>query len=199
MSTLSVNAAPDSGTPIKLRRITVDEYHRMIRDGYFSDKERFELIDGLILEKMSKNPPHETARQRARKQIEPQLPEGITLRSEAPVTLSLSEPEPDLSIVRGSDGAFIARHPNASDLLCLIEISDSTLELDRGMKLADYAREGIAPYLIVNLKERCVIRFDQPTKDSYLTTKKFVPGDLLELNIEGTTVRLDVSALFAGF
>ncbi|HQY88357.1 MAG TPA: Uma2 family endonuclease, partial [Tepidisphaeraceae bacterium] len=167
MSSLSVNAALDSGTPIKLRRITVDEYHRMIRDGYFADKERFELIDGLILEKISKNPPHETARQRARKQIEHQLPDGVTLRSEAPVTLSLSEPEPDLSIVRGCDEAFITRHPNASDVICLIEVSDSTLELDRGMKLADYAREGIAPYIIVNLKERCVIRFDQPNKDSY--------------------------------
>lgn len=170
----------------------------MIHDGYFADNERYELIDGLILEKMSKNPPHETVRQRARKQIERQLPESATLRSESPVTLSQSVPEPDLTIVRGNDDSFLTKHPVASDVLCLIEIADTTLEFDRGMKLADYAREGIEPYFILNLKDRCVLRFDRPSSTGYAENKRFVAGDIVEIDIEGNRVTLDVAALFAG-
>ncbi|MFT3789083.1 MAG: Uma2 family endonuclease [Tepidisphaeraceae bacterium] len=196
MSSVPVQLSP--GAPLRLRRITVEEYHRMIRDGYFADDERFELIDGMILEKVSKNPPHESVRQRARKQIEPQLPATVTLRLEAPITLSRSEPEPDLAVACGSDDDYVTRHPGPRDVLLLIEVSDTTLDTDAGVKLAEYAREGIAPYLILNLAERCIERFDRPQGDRYAERLVFSIGQVLELTVAGQAVRIDVAALFDG-
>ena len=198
MSSLSVNAALDSGTPIKLRRITVDEYHRMIRDGYFADNDRCELIDGLIIQKTSKNPPHSTVVNRAWLSIQGQLPAGHSLRIEQPITLQDSEPEPDIVVVNGSIDSFRMNHPKVDDIVFVIEVSDSSLPIDRGIKLGEYAREKIERYIILNLVEKCVHHFEMPTKDGYARQFRLKAGDVLELTVGGTIIRLDVSALFEG-
>ncbi len=45
--------------PYPVKRFTVEEYHRMIDAGVFADDERFELLEGWIIPKMSRNPPHD--------------------------------------------------------------------------------------------------------------------------------------------
>src|SRR5688500_14030968 len=62
------------------RRFSVDEYHQLIRDGYFAHDERFELLDGLIIRKMPKDPVHEAALGQARKVLAARLPVGWHIR-----------------------------------------------------------------------------------------------------------------------
>ena len=63
-------------------------------------------------------------------------------------------PEPDFAVVRGPDADNAARLPTAADVLCVIEISDSSLERDREEKLPIYARAGVPQYVILNLRNR---------------------------------------------
>ena len=62
---------------------------------------------------------------------------------------------------------YAASHPTPSDVRLLIEVSDSTLRMDRGKKANVYARAGIADYWIVDLNHRCVIVHRQPTGEGY--------------------------------
>ena len=87
------------------------------------------------------------------------------------------EPEPDIAIVRGTDADYRRRIPTAADVALLVEVSDSTLGQDRGMKLAAYARDGIAVYWIVNLVDRQVEVYTRPVKAGrYRSRKDYKPG-----------------------
>src|ERR1700734_1547572 len=101
---------------LAVRRFTVAEYHRLIEDHYFVADEQFELIDGYITEKMSRNPPHDAALNRARRRIERALSPGWIVRIQSAITTTDSEPEPDIAVARGEDDDYKARHPGPLDL-----------------------------------------------------------------------------------
>src|SRR4051812_27040760 len=91
-------------TPPGLRRITVDEYERIIRAGALNDPERVELIDGYLVDKMGKSVEHGYATKKIVKALEALFPAGWAWRSEQPVRIpNYDEPEPDVIIVRGTD------------------------------------------------------------------------------------------------
>lgn len=145
-----------------VRRFTVEEYHRLIEEQFFVADEQFELIDGYITEKMSRNPPHDAAVNRARRRIERALPPGWIARIQSAITTADSEPEPDIAIARGDDEDYLARHPGPPDLALVVEVANTTLAFDRRTKLATYARAGIVAYWIVNLNEAKLEVFTAP-------------------------------------
>ena len=87
--------------PRAVRRFTVEEYHQLIEEGFFAHDERFELLEGWIVAKMPRNPIHDAAIDVAHELIRTALPTGWRVRVQSAITLSDSEPEPDLVIVRG--------------------------------------------------------------------------------------------------
>jgi Uma2 family endonuclease len=183
-----------------LRRFTIDEYHRMIDQGVFAENENCELIDGLVVVKMAKNPPHESTLQRMLAILFRIIPAGWGLRPQQAITLSGSEPEPDITIVRGDDVPYRDRHPNPDDVGLLIEISDSSLEYDRGKKLALYARDRISEYWIVNLVDSVVEVYTRPSgptaEPAYSSHLDFARGDAFALVLDGKEiVSLSVSEL----
>lgn len=87
------------------------------------------------------------------------------MRTQQPVTLSTyDEPEPDGAIVTGSNGDYRKRHPGAKDVLCVIDVADSSLQHDRTVKLRVYADSGIPQYMIINLVEKVVEVYSQPLR-----------------------------------
>lgn len=74
------------------------------------------------------------------------------MRGSPPALDPYSEPEPDVSVVQGSYLDYRDNHPSTA--LLVVEISESTLELDRERKGSLYARAGIPEYWILNLPER---------------------------------------------
>lgn len=143
-------------------RLTVDQYHELIRSGQLTEDDPVELLEGILAFKRPKKTPHATATRLARRVIEPLLGEGWFYDSQEPITLADGEPEPDGVIVRGRIEDYAERHPGPSDVAVVIEIADPSLERDRGIKLRSYARAGIGIYLIVNLAERQVKLFTDP-------------------------------------
>ncbi len=147
--------APDTG--IFPRRWTVQEYHRAAQGGVFGPDERLDLIQGEILKKVAQNPPHRTALRNTAKTLERTLGAGFEVFSQAPFVASAdTEPEPDVYVVPGASNDYADRDIQTSDILLLVEVSDTTIGFDRGRKAAVYAEAGVADYWVLNVQERCL-------------------------------------------
>jgi Uma2 family endonuclease len=183
-----------------MRRFTVDEYHRMIDNGFFAEDERFELLEGWIVYKMTRKPPHDATVELVSNLLRGHLPQGWRVREEKAITTVESEPEPDLAVVRGSIRDSMSRHPEPSEIALVVEVSDSTLSSDRGLKARIYARAGIPVYWIVNLVDHRVEVYTEPTgpdaNPGYRACREVAPGEALPLLIEGREVaRIDAREL----
>jgi Uma2 family endonuclease len=116
---------------------------------------------------------------------------GVGVRCQQPIALPPRyEPEPDGAIVRGSKADYLGRHPRPADVLCVIEVADSSLEEDRTVKLRAYAEAGIAPFLIVNIPDRQIEWHDGPQPDgTYAAVHVVRPGETMDLPIgDGRTL-----------
>ena len=147
-------------------RLSVDQYHKMIRGGILSEGVPLELLDGWLVPKMMFNPPHSVATELLRDALQSALPQGWSVRTQQPLTLQSSEPEPDAAIVRGDPRTYRDRHPGPEDTALVVEVADATLERDRTTKYRLYARAGIPVYWIINLVERQVEVHSDPTGPS---------------------------------
>src|SRR3954468_14860344 len=88
--------SPAPGVPLDLYRMTVDEYERIVGG---LDDSRVELIDGFLVRKMGKKPPHVSSVKKAFKALLGILPSGWTWQMESPVRIpDFDEPEPDIAI-----------------------------------------------------------------------------------------------------
>ena len=142
--------------------ISVEQYHSMIQTGVLTDDDPVELLEGMLLLKGPKNPPRQYVVQTAQEAIRTMLPAGWIYQPQDPITLKDGEPEPDGAVVRGSRGDYRTRHPGPADIALVMEVADSTLARDRGIKLRSYARAGIANYWIINLIDRCIEDYSRP-------------------------------------
>lgn len=168
-----------AGTPA---RFTVDQYHKLVRAGILTDADPIELLEGLLVLKAPKTPPHSTASGLVRRELARVLPAGWHYQSHSPVTLDDGEPEPDGVVVRGRIEDYATGHPRPVDVALVIEVADSGLDRDQGMKLRSYARAGIPVYWIINLVDRQVEVYTSPTASvdadpMYLHQAIFRPGD----------------------
>src|SRR4051812_3656454 len=134
MSTLTTVAKPLErivNDPYWLRQFSVAEYHQMVQTGILTPDDRVELLEGWIVNKMSMNPPHASSVSRVRRRIDKVLPDHWTMRIQVPITLSDSEPEPDIALARGDEEVYDDRHPKPADIGVLIEVGDSSVIADR--------------------------------------------------------------------
>jgi Uma2 family endonuclease len=154
---------PPTVPTVPIWRLSVDQYHEMIRTGILTEDDPVELLEGWLVLKMSKNPPHSAATRLIRKTLERLIPARYYVDSQEPVTLGDSEPEPDVTVVRGDMDQYRDRHPGPTEVALLVEVSDATLERDRGFKKRLYAEASIAIYWIVNLTERQVEVYSDPS------------------------------------
>lgn len=158
--------------PELIYRVTVTEYHEMIANGTILSGQPFELLDGQIVRKiraargdnlMTVGIEHALIVKRLAKLTNLFEPFGCHLISQQPITLPpRDEPEPDAAVIRGTVEDYSERHPGPADILCVIEVADSSLSRDRGYKLQLYANAGIPMYVIVNLVDRAVEVYRQP-------------------------------------
>lgn len=175
-------ASPAAVPPFPLARFSVEQYHRMINSGAFTEDDRLELIEGWVVRKMAKGPAHEYSTGRCEELLRASLPSGWHVRNQAPVTLAASEPEPDLSVAQGERAAFRTRHPSGHEIALVVEVSDTTLATDR-LKAAVYAGTGIPTYWLVNLVDRCVEVYPRPSSEGSSSSRVVRPGDTLALTV----------------
>jgi Uma2 family endonuclease len=186
----AVTAPAETG--LTLWRCSVEKYRQMVRTGIIGPDDRVELLDGLIVEKMTKSPRHCLVARRLRDALERYIPKGWHVDSQDPVTLPTSEPEPDATVVRGEPEDYENHRPGPADVPLVAEVSDSSLSHDRKFKKSMYAAARIAVYWVVNLIDRCVEVYSSPSgslsEPDYVATKVFGVEERVPLVLDGRTV-----------
>lgn len=165
-------------------RFSVDEYERMLD---VLEDASVELINGYVVKKMGKKSGHVWSVSAARKSLASLLPPGWSWRKEDPVRIpEFDEPEPDIAIVRGSEDDYQRRHPEPADVAMVVEVSETTLNRDRGEKLIAYAKGRIPVYWIVNLVDDQVEIYTDPSSDGYRSRVIKKRGDEIPVVIDGS-------------
>jgi Uma2 family endonuclease len=161
----------------------------MIRQGILTEDDPVELLEGWMVPKMPKSPPHRITTRLLRAAIERLIAAGWYVDTQEPITTPTSEPEPDLVIVRGQTRDYRDRHPGPGDLALLIELADATLYRDRTLKKRIYAAARVAVYWIVNLPERKVEVYTAPAgtgdQADYGQRQDYGEAEAVPLVIEG--------------
>lgn len=194
---IQVTSAPQDYT---LAPLTVEQYRAMARAGILEEGAPIELLEGLLVSKMTKYPPHRVATQLLLDALRAALPQGWHVAVQEPVTLADSEPEPDLAVVRGGYRDYLEHHPGPADLALVVEVADATLTRDQVGKRRIYARAGIVVYWVVNLVDGQIEVSSDPSgpveRPSYRRQVTYLPGDELPVLVEGAEIgRLRVADL----
>jgi Uma2 family endonuclease len=165
-----------SETPI-FRPLRRAEYDQLVELGAFQN-ERIELLDGLLVPMSPIGPPHCSSVQKLSELLLPPLLGRATVWVQSPFAAhELSEPEPDLVVTPLGDYETV--HP--SEALLVIEVAESSLRQDRGLKRRLYATCGVPEYWIVNLVDRRVEVNTDPRGDTYGVCRAYAPGESIQL------------------
>jgi Uma2 family endonuclease len=151
--------------PVRTRRWTRAEYDRLIELGILHEDEHVELIGGEMVVHEPQGSSHYTAARLVARALEMAFGPGWDVRQQGPIALDdESEPEPDVAVVPGRIRDYRDAHPARPALA--VEVSDSTLRFDRVRKSSLYARAGLADYWIVNVVNRVLEVYRDPTPDA---------------------------------
>ncbi len=161
---------------VERRIFTVDEYHQMAEAGILTEDDRVELINGEIIAMSPINSPHASVVDRISNFLKGEIGKSVIVRVQSPLLLSdLSEPEPDVMLLVPRDDFYASAHPQPEDVYLLIEVADSTLRIDREVKLPVYAAAEVPEVWIVNLPEKQVEVFRSPSAGRYQYTEVVQP------------------------
>ncbi len=143
------------------------EYDLMIEAGIFTEDDHVELLDGEIIDMTPQKSLHATAISLVDAAIRKVIAtEEYYVRIQLPLALDdLSQPEPDITVVRGGPRDYRDAHPTTAVLV--VEVSDATLSYDRGKKLEAYARSSIPEYWVLNLKDGSLEVYREPQGIAY--------------------------------
>ena len=163
---------------IQTHRWTRVDYEKMVESGVFRPEHRIELVDGEIVDMTPQSSEHATAVRLAEEALREAFSPGHDVRSQLPVAIEdASEPEPDVAVVRGAPRDYARAHPRTAALI--VEVADSSLEYDRGLKLRTYARSRIPEYWIVDLLDDCLEVCREPFEESYNEEMILHRGDIV--------------------
>lgn len=166
---------PDTNTVPARRKFTREEFRWLVQQGFFRE-ERVELVDGEIVCMPPTGPEHSSANDRVSAALILLLVDKpYYVRGQNPLALGEHEPVPDIAVVPGGPDDYRQEHPTTA--LLVIEIADTSLEYDRTVKRSLYASAGIPEYWIVNLVERRLEVYREPSGAVYKSLRLYHPGE----------------------
>jgi Uma2 family endonuclease len=138
---------------------------------------RYELIDGEIIDKMGQNRPHAIAVTLIIKWLIA-LFGGDFVQCQLPIGVSDEDrpnyqPEPDASVLRQPTAAYPVEAPNPSEIRLVVEVSDTTLRDDLTTKASLYARAGIPEYWVLDVPSRRLFVHRNPANGVYGLVERF--------------------------
>lgn len=171
-------------------RFSVDEYYRMAGAGLFRPDDRLELVEGEIIDMAPVGSRHAACVNRLNRLLGARLGERAIVSVQSPVRLSdLSEPQPDVAVLAPRDDFYARGHPGPADVLLVVEVADTTVGWDRGVKMPLYGRAGVAEAWLVDLAAGAVDVFGAPGPDGYGEVRRASGGE--QLAVAGATVGID--------
>ena len=179
MTTTTAASAPPIASAPARRRFTVAEYYAMADAGILSENDHVELLDGDLIVM----PPIGNWHAASVNSIVAAFPSTLLedraiLSVQNPVRLdNYNEPQPDAMLLRWRDDFYRNGHPAPGDVLLLIEVADSSVDFDRTVKLAAFARAGVPEVWIVAHAERRIEACTELAGNEYATVRHFGPGE----------------------
>lgn len=159
------------------RRLDVNEYMRLAEVGVLGEDDRVELIEGELVAMSPKGSPHVGAVMALNRLLTRAAGDRAMVAVQDPVRLGdHSEPEPDLLLLRPDAHGYRLRKPAPADVLLLVEVADSSLRYDRGVKRALYARHGVLEVWIVDLDGGAVEVCRAPGPEGHASDAREGPG-----------------------
>jgi Uma2 family endonuclease len=159
---------------------SVDEYHRMLETGILSETDHVELIEGEIIKMSPIGSRHVACVNRLNGLLNRKAGQDVIVSIQNPIRLDdYSEPEPDIALVKPRDDFYAQSLATAADLLLIIEVADTSVELDRRVKLPLYARAGIPEVWLANLPEDRVEAQSEPVNGVYQKVRIAKRGESL--------------------
>ena len=165
---------------------TRQEYNRMASMGLFEGR-RVELIEGQVFDMAAMKSFHAVAVDLTDAALKIFFGPGYYIHQQKPFVISdISEPEPDVAVIKGDIRDFTDAHPTAAELI--VEVADSSLSYDRSVKGSLYAKAEIAEYWILNLADNQLEVYSKPMADmeaeygfSYKISKIYRSGEQVTL------------------
>jgi len=178
-------------------RLDVGAYYRMAEADILQPNDRVELIDGEIFDRVPIGSAHGGTSNRFNRLFSRVAAEGRALVSvQGPLRLDAwNEPQPDVMLLKLKADDYRGGHPNASDVLLLIEISETSLIHDRRTKLPVDAKFGVPEVWIIDLNGAAIEVCRDPGGDAYALQERLTSGSLTPVLVPGAAI--DVAALLA--
>ncbi len=178
---------PTASASSRVYRFSVAQYEKMINAGVLTKQDKVELIEGLLVKKMTKNSHHLTTTWQIDRHLGARMPEGWITVTEWPILLARSEPEPDVMLLRGSIADYADRKPGPGQVALLVEVADSSLDDDRA-RAPLFAEAGIPTYWIANIPDRRIEVYSDPAGAEYRSRQDFGLDAEVPLILDGQTV-----------
>ncbi|MCF6281729.1 MAG: Uma2 family endonuclease [Candidatus Polarisedimenticolaceae bacterium] len=175
---------------------TVEDYYLMAETGILKPEDRVELIDGVIVDMVSIGSKHAGVVNRLNQCLVAAVANRAIVSIQNAVRLNdLSEPEPDVALLKYRQDFYAEAHPTPDDLLLIIEVANSSLNYDRDVKLPLYARHNIPQVWLIDLNADELWIYSQPQDGTY---QKKIKANLQQPVAlpEISGVEIDLSALF---
>ncbi len=173
-----------------LHKLSLKQYSQMIEHGILNEDSKIELLEGYLVERLQRSPPHDGTVDLVSSCLYPVIPPGWNYRILCSLEFDQSQPEPDFAIVRGNSRSYVVRHPRGEDVGLVLEVSEKSLERDRIDKARIYARAGIVEYWIVNVVDRQIEVHTLPVGDGYTNVQNYTAGQSLALTLDGVAVAM---------
>ncbi|HZF42074.1 MAG TPA: Uma2 family endonuclease [Sphingomonadaceae bacterium] len=159
-------------------RLNVEQFQLLDRSGSFRDHAKTELLDGTIYAMNAQFRAHARAKGQLFRAFDKALAAaGSTLEVLSEVSVAMPPhgmPEPDLVVT--SEAAGDGPVPVAS-IVVIVEVSDTTLDHDLGVKAAIYAAGEVSEYWVVDLKGRVLHQMWSPGADGYGERREVALGE----------------------
>lgn len=154
--------------PLKHYQFNVAEYYRMAETGILKEGDRVELIEGEVIEMSPIGKRHASCVARLTALFGRLFGARAVLWVQNPIRLSdFSEPQPDVTLLKARADFYAQAQATPGDVLLVVEVADTTLAYDRGVKVPLYARAGIPEVWVVDLQQERIEIYSQPAGGQY--------------------------------
>ena len=154
----------------------------MAQADIFSENDRLELIEGKVVTMSPIGSYHAGYVKRLNFLFGHQIGDATILSVQDPIMIDeYSEPVPDLALLRPRDDFYTQSHPTPNDVLLVVEVSDTSEEYDRNVKLPMYAQAGIPEVWLVNVSKNLIEVYSHPLNGVYQDVQQMKPGYVIEV------------------
>jgi Uma2 family endonuclease len=163
-------------------KFTTEQYQMIYESGAFSEGDRLELINGELSKMSPIGLKHALCVARLTKRFELKLGDRTMIWAQNPILLDgNSQPQPDLAILKLRDDFYEEGLPTPSDILLIIEVSDSTTSYDRDIKMPLYAAAGIPEMWLFDINKKAIEGYSLPSSSGYKQMRRYEADDTLAM------------------